>query len=410
MFALKNPIHHYAWGSHSALAELLGKAVPTAQPEAELWLGAHPKAPSSIETDGVWVSLLEALRASPQALLGPASFQRYGAELPFLLKLIAAERPLSLQAHPNAEQARTGFEREEAAQIPISAPQRNYKDAHHKPELLVALTRFEALCGFRPVAQSLRLLHELAIVELKPIVSRLERQPDARGLRRVFTELLTCQRETRCSLVGATLSTCEHYLRHSPASALHSFKQQCAWVLRLGELYPDDVGVVSALLLNFIALEPGQGIYVPAGRLHAYLGGLGIEVMANSDNVLRGGLTHKHMDVPEVLGILDFQPDDLGPLEPVELVGSGGGPVERAYRTPAEEFRLAVLELKPPACVPLRPWGPEILLCVEGSLQARAGSKAHTLTRGESLFIPGGLGSYELFGQGKAYRATVAPG
>ena len=233
---------------------------------------------------------------------------RFGDTLPFLLKVLAADEPLSLQAHPSAEQAMEGFAREEKLGIPVSAPTRNYRDASHKPEILVALGQFEALAGFRSAARSVELMRALAVTDLDPFVNLLSDQSDADGLRALFTTWITAPQPDLDVLVPAVIDGAIHYVR----SGKKKFAAEAKTVLELGERYPGDAGVLASLLLNRITLNPGEAIYLPAGNLHTYLHGVGVEVMANSDNVLRGGLTPKHVDVPELLRVLDFTPGERG--------------------------------------------------------------------------------------------------
>ena len=301
---LRGAVRTYAWGSRTAIAEFTGRRSPTAHPEAELWFGAHPGDPAWLETDTGEQSLLQTVREDPEGQLGAAVRSRFGDALPFLMKVLAADEPLSLQAHPSAEQAVEGFAREDRLGIPVSSPIRNYRDRSHKPELLVALETFEALAGFRPAPRTVELMRALAVSDLDPFVGLLAGQPDADGLRALFTTWITAPQPDLDVLVPAVIDGAIHYVR----SGKKEFAAEAKTVLELGERYPGDAGVLAALLLNRLSLRPGEGIYLPAGNLHTYLHGVGIEVMANSDNVLRGGLTPKHVDVPELLRVLDFTP------------------------------------------------------------------------------------------------------
>ena len=337
MDLLHGAVRTYAWGSRTAIAEFTGRPSPTAHPEAELWFGAHPGDPARLETDSGEQSLLDVIKADPEGQLGTATRERFGDALPFLAKVLAADEPLSLQAHPSAEQAVEGFAREDRLEIPVTASTRNYRDRSHKPELIVALGPFEALAGFRPAARSVELMRALAVSDLDSFIDLLSGQSDADGLRALFTTWITAPQPDLDVLVPAVLDGAVNYLR----SGETKFAAEAKTVLELGERYPGDAGVLASLLLNRITLEPGDGIYLPAGNLHAYLHGVGFEVMANSDNVLRGGLTPKHVDVPELLRVLDFTPTDESHIRP-EAVGDG---IELVYRTPAPEFAVSVLHL-----------------------------------------------------------------
>lgn len=378
MERLDNRVQPYAWGSLTAIPRLLGRE-PTGAPQAELWLGAHPGAPSRTtrgEPLDTWLS------AAPEARLGAATVARFGPTLPYLLKVLAAAQPLSLQAHPSLAQAKAGFAKEEAAGVPRGAAQRNYKDPNHKPELLCALTPFRALCGFRPVADTLRLFEGLGLD-----TARLRE----RGLRDWFGWLMTTRpaAEVERAVAGAR-------------RGVPGFEAECALATALAVAYPGDVGLVGALALNLLTLSPGEALYLDAGNLHAYLEGTGIELMANSDNVLRGGLTPKHVDVPELLSVLDFHDGPPAVLRP-------RGEPEAVYETPAPDFRLSRVTLRGRYAPARR--GPEILLVTEGRLTAQAGGAPLPLAQGESLFVAADEGPVTLDGEATVYRATpgVAP-
>ncbi|MGH3916502.1 MAG: mannose-6-phosphate isomerase, class I [Pseudonocardiaceae bacterium] len=388
MELLRNVVRPYAWGSRTAIAELLGGPVPAPHPQAELWLGAHPADPSVlVHADGGQTSLLEALHADPDRHLGARCAQHWGKRLPFLLKVLAAEEPLSLQAHPSAEQAAEGFAREEARGVPRGAPERNYPDSSHKPELICALTELHALVGFRDPVRTVELLAALDAPALEPYRALLAAAPDAAGLRTLFTTWITLPQPAVKALLPITVQACAALLRRgcSDGAGQGRFRAVVTEVLGLAEAHPGDVGVLAALLLNHVVLGPGEALYLPAGNLHTYLRGTGVEIMANSDNVLRGGLTAKHVDVPELLRVLDFTHGEL-PVQRGELVG----PQEIAYRTPAEEFRLTRLEWAPGERTPvlLNSRWPQILLCTRGSaeLRSRDGHRM-TLRRGCSVWL-----------------------
>ena len=312
MELLRGAIRTYAWGSRTAIAEFTGRPAPTAHPEAELWLGAHPADPAFIEGPDGERSLLDVVSSDPEGQLGATVRSRFGDALPFLVKVLAADEPLSLQAHPSTEQAVEGFAREDRVGMPLSSPVRNYRDRSHKPELIVALGSFEALAGFRPAARTVELMRALAVSDLDPFIDLLQGQSDADGLRALFTTWITAPQPDLDVLVPAVIDGAINYVRSGAAE----FAAEAKTVLELGERYPGDAGVLAAMLLNRMHLDPGEAIYLPAGNLHAYLRGVGVEVMANSDNVLRGGLTPKHVDVPELLRVLDFTPATEESLHP----------------------------------------------------------------------------------------------
>ncbi|MFF9017884.1 mannose-6-phosphate isomerase, class I [Streptomyces sp. NPDC014870] len=381
MDRLVNTVRPYAWGSTTAIPELLGTP-PTGEPQAEMWMGAHPGAPSRTERG----ALNEVIEADPVRELGAPAVDKFGPRLPFLLKLLAAGAPLSLQVHPDLAQAKAGFAAEEAAGVPIDAPHRNYKDANHKPELVCALTPFTGLCGFRDPVEAADALSALGVDSLKPYVDLLHAHPEEDALREVLTALLTADPAEMAHTVAEAAAAAERLGgAHAPYATL-------------AHHYPSDPGVIAAMLLNLVQLQPGEALYLGAGVPHAYLDGLGVEIMANSDNVLRCGLTPKHVDVPELLRIVRFEPTDPGVLRP-EASPSG----EEVYDTPTDEFRLSrLVRAEGAAPTDVTASTPQILLAVAG--RPKAGEV--TLAPGESVFVPAGE-STELSGTGTVFRATV---
>lgn len=389
MEVLRGSVRTYAWGSRTHLAELLGEEVPSPHPQAELWLGAHRDEPSRLGGPEGTRALTDVLAADPAGTLGPARRRRWSDRLPYLLKVLAAEEPLSLQAHPSAEQAAAGYAREEAAGVPRTAAERNYPDPLPKPELLCAITEFHALAGFRDPSRTVRLLRALDVCALDHHTELLAAQPDADGLRALFTTWITLPQRTVDELVPALLDGCVAHVRDRG-----EFATEARTLLDLGERYPGDAGVLAALLLNRITLAPGECLYQAAGSPHAYLAGCGVELMANSDNVLRCGLTPKHVDVPELLRVLDFIPS-----MPTLLPGEGRGPVTRF--TPSEYFSLARCAFGTAACpvrsedpggaagVDLGLEGPRILVTVAGAVRLRsARGQVHDVPRGSAVWIP----------------------
>ena len=378
---LRNAVRPYAWGSRTAIAELLGREVPSPHPEAELWMGAHPNQPSWVlDSDGTEESLLAVLEADPEGQLGAEVAKRWGNRLPFLLKVLAADESLSLQAHPSAAQAVEGYEREEQAGIPRDAAYRNYPDPMAKPELICALTEFHALAGFAAAERTITLLKELNVPELLNYVALLSESPNADGVRALFTTLITLPQQTLDHLFPRLLDACvAHVKEHG------QFELECRTVLELGEAYPGDPGVLASLLLNRIVLRPGEALYFPAGNPHAYLRGTGVEILANSDNVLRCGMTPKHVDVPELLRVLDFSGAEM----PIRQGESADGQVF-VYPTPAAEFELSRIEWQDTVnSIELTQRGPRILLCTKGSvLVAGEDGVKLRLAKGQSAWLP----------------------
>lgn len=393
---LKNTIQEYAWGSRTAILELLGQSVPADKPQAELWMGAHPKAPSQVFADGLWRSLPEVIQESPEETLGQEVAARFSNKLPFLFKVLAAAKPLSIQAHPNKEQAGQGFARENELGIPLDAPHRNYRDDNHKPEIICALTPFWALNGFRKIEETLSLLEEARIPGLAEIVSFLRSHPNRDGLKKFFNHLMTTDSGKQRKIVEQAVNYAEKRTHEEPV---------WTWMIKLNAEYPGDMGVLSPIFLNLVRLEPQQAMYLPAGELHGYLEGVGIELMANSDNVLRGGLTPKHIDVQELLAVLNFTDGDLNILSPENLT-----PGEAIYSTEAEEFVLSVIRIKKAA--PFSSPGDrsvEMMMCTEGEVSVTdlSAGDITRLTRGISIIVPAAVEQYSIEGDGILYKAAV---
>jgi len=393
---LKNIIQEYAWGSRTAILELLGQSVPADKPQAELWMGTHPKAPSQVFADGLWRSLPEVIQESPEETLGQEVAARFSNKLPFLFKVLAAAKPLSIQAHPNKEQAGQGFARENELGIPLDAPHRNYRDDNHKPEILCALTPFWALNGFRQIEETLSLLEEARIPGLAEIVSSLRSHPNRDGLKKFFKDLMTTDSGKQRKIVEQAVNSAEKRTHEESV---------WTWMIKLNAEYPGDMGVLSPIFLNLIRLEPQQAMYLPAGELHGYLEGVGIELMANSDNVLRGGLTPKHIDVQELLAVLNFTDGDLNILSPENLT-----PGEAIYSTEAEEFVLSVIRIKKAA--PFSSPGDrsvEMMMCTEGEVSVTdlSAGDITRLTRGISIIVPAAVRQYSIEGDGILYKAAV---
>ncbi|MEL0626286.1 mannose-6-phosphate isomerase, class I [Salinibacterium amurskyense] len=389
---ITNTPRDYAWGSAGEISTLLGTP-PTGKPEAELWLGAHPGSPSAIldPTQASGASdLHEWIQRDSEQVLG-AGVDR----LPFLLKVLAAGAPLSLQAHPTPEQAAAGFARENAAGVPLTASNRNYKDASAKPELILAVSdTFEALCGFRAMAQtraSIERLAELDAASSAPTPA-------------LFAEWLTFARadsDLRAMfewLISAAQPVPELVERVTALAEADSASEEFALVRTLAGHYAGDPGVLISLMLNHVTLTKGEALFLPAGNIHAYLRGLGIELMASSDNVMRGGLTPKHVDVPELLSVLDFSASPVPYLSAEPLNES-----TRAFRPPVRDFQL--LEAHEAANVELR--SAAIVLCAVGEFTVQNGERSATLSRGESIFVTSDEGALSIRGAGQLFVAAT---
>lgn len=386
LYPLRNPIREYAWGSKTAISELLGRPASDV-PQAELWLGAHPSAPSELDDGGVWQPLDRWAAEHREELLGPQVAGRW-PHLPFLLKILAADKPLSIQAHPDAQQAESGFAAEEAAGVPRDARERNYPDNRHKPELIFALTPFSVLRGFREPGDVRRRFEAVGLASAS-CLAPLDEGAES-SLRAFLLKWLDASADEAGQWVQTALATLEG---RGPRD------ESEAWLPRLAEEYGFDRGVLGPLFLHVFTLDPGEALYTGAGVLHAYLGGLGIEVMASSDNVLRGGLTVKHVDPEELGKVVRCVPQTAERTEGVTHPG------ELRFDTPADEFRLSVL--RPGGGVVDAAGGVQILLCTEGEGAIHVGDETTPIRRGESLLVPHRTGPFRLSGQATVFRATV---
>jgi mannose-6-phosphate isomerase len=379
LFKITNSARDYAWGSSTLIPDYFGVAA-TGRPMAEIWYGTHEGSPARLVEQN-------------QTLLTELN----GKHLPFLLKILAAETPLSIQAHPNAEQAAEGFARENAAGVGIQAFDRNYKDDRHKPEMIVALTEFEALCGFKTSKQIHNLLESMldpteVSAGLRGLVSHwLALFAEEDGLQKLFVDITN----RRGNLDGVTAELTQQA----------NLSAQFELAARLNILYPGDPGVILALLMNHVWLEPGEALYLPAGNIHAYLSGLGIEIMASSDNVLRGGLTPKHVDVAELERVLTFEG---GPVNLVETRELSRGLVE--YQTPVDDFILYRAELSGEIILAdLNVPGASIILCTAGEIAVSNSIEERVvLQRGEAAFLGADAKKFSLVGSGTAFMATSA--
>jgi len=389
---LKNPVRHYAWGSRTAIPGLMGLELPAPEPWAELWIGAHPAAPSRVGPEAGSEALDAFIARDPVAVLGAETARRFHGRLPFLLKLLAAEQPLSLQAHPDAEQARQGFARDNARGLAPDAPERCYRDDRPKPELVMALTPFRALNRFR---SPLELAGRLAAIEAPALEAPLETlraRPDRAGLAGLFAALWGLGEAERGGVLDAAVRWAQ---RQAPGDAA----ARC--LLELAGLHPQDPAVLAPLLLQLVELQPGEAMFLPAGELHAYLEGTAVEIMGSSDNVLRGGLTSKHVDVDELGRTLTFA---SGPVE--KLLPRPAGEGVWCWQTPAEEFELSRIEVRPGRVFRSGAGREvEILLCLEGSAVLR-GPGEHSIARGESLLVAADVPAYAIDGHATLFRAS----
>ncbi|MBA3111653.1 mannose-6-phosphate isomerase [Salmonella enterica] len=386
MQKLINSVQNYAWGSKTALTELYGIANPQQQPMAELWMGAHPKSSSRITTaNGETVSLRDAIENNKTALLGEAVANRFG-ELPFLFKVLCAAQPLSIQVHPNKRNSEIGFAKENAAGIPMDAAERNYKDPNHKPELVFALTPFLAMNAFREFSDIVSLLQPVAGAH--SAIAHFLQAPNAERLSQLFASLLNMQGEEKSRALAVL------------KAALNSQQGEPWQTIRvISEYYPDDSGLFSPLLLNVVKLNPGEAMFLFAETPHAYLQGVALEVMANSDNVLRAGLTPKYIDIPELVANVKFEPKPASELLTVP-VKSGA---ELDFPIPVDDFAFSLHDLALQE-TSISQHSAAILFCVEGEAVLRKDEQRLVLKPGESAFIGADESPVNASGTGRLAR------
>ncbi len=387
---LENPIQPYSWGSHTGIARFLGRPYPTVEPQAEMWMGAHPKAPSKVETADGKVRLDDLIRKTPRQILGARVAERFDQSLPFLFKILAAGQALSIQAHPDPSQAAAGCQREDALGISRNDDKRNYRDAHHKPEVLVAVTPFWILRGFRPASEILEHFEPLGLSEWLPETLAALQADDLRGF---LASYLALDKSCLAEILPRALER----IGDNPES--HSVG---SWVLELHRQFPGDRGVLAPLFLHLLELQPGEAIFTGPGILHAYLDGVGIELMANSDNVVRGGLTGKHVDRDELLAILRC---DTEPPHQLSSTKSGG---ERVFDRVADEFALSVVDVNQHQPFEREGEIVELWLCATGSgLMQEVGGPAQPFVQGEAFLVPASVSKLRIDGTATLFRATV---
>lgn len=391
---LINPLKNYAWGSPDFIPRLLGKDPDPALPVAEMWMGAHPTGSSSLRTMEGGISLRDYIDTDPGRILGRGAVLAEG-RLPFLLKVLAVERPLSIQAHPSEAQAKLGWQRENSLSLEPDSPLRNYRDPSAKPELLCALTEFIALCGFRAYREVAENLSAAGLGACLKSYAPFAKHQNRNWFQRLILELLSL-RENR---LEDALTALKSSLRED--SGLDPDIRDCCMLLL--EYYPKDAGVFAPLYLNLFTLQPGEALFLAAGVPHAYLRGAGIEIMGNSDNVLRGGLTPKHVDVEELARVLDFEPYSGG-----VVTLQADGPFSGSYPSPVQEFELRRIDLG-------GGWGqgydvgraPLIVFCADGSAILESRTSRLELVKGEAAFVSADVESLHFAGDGTLWLATL---
>ncbi|HDY7986294.1 TPA: mannose-6-phosphate isomerase, class I [Vibrio vulnificus] len=396
-FKLDNPVKNYEWGSKTAIQSLFGIDNPNGEPQAEIWMGAHPNGCSTVSIDGESVLLSKLIQSNQEGILSKAVAEQFG-ELPYLFKVLAAGQALSIQVHPSKEEAEVGFAREEAQGIDRSAAQRNYRDPNHKPELVYALTPYQAMNGFRAFDDILaRFTHMVGAVHMPTVQALLEVFKDNKtsyGLEAFFTGLLSLQGDDKLQSLAALLEYVKLHQKQDLEDDL------CSLVLELAQSYPSDIGLFAPFMLNVLTLKPGQAMYLDARTPHAYLKGAGLEIMANSDNVLRAGLTPKHIDVDELAKCTLFEEK---PVESLLCQPETDGDYHH-YPVSVPDFNFDCFMQADDTVVQL--CSAEILFAIDcdATLSHKSGEKI-TITKGESVFIPAYAQEYTLSSKGRVARA-----
>jgi len=368
MFPLTGKVQHYVWGGSVFIPSLLGISNEEGRPCAEYWLGVHPGGPSTVRLSAHARTLLpDLVRSQPSRYLGPAVAGHFG-ELPYLLKVLDVKDMLSIQVHPSREEAILGFDRENAMGIPQDAPHRNYKDSNHKPEMMLALGDFWLLHGFRPQQDLMRVLE--SVEPLSPLIPVFEN----RGYKGLYQYVMELPQEG----VNTMLQPLAEQILPAYAGAVLQKNDPHFWAARAMMTYPDsfDRGIFSIYFFNLVHMKEGEAIFQGAGLPHAYLEGQNVELMSNSDNVLRGGLTPKYVDVPELMKHTRFEA-----VTPERL--DGGSLDEQVFRCPVRDFGMTVARVGPQGYA-FTAAGPEILLFLAG--EGEAGGLR--VKRGDAFFIP----------------------
>ncbi|HJF13760.1 MAG TPA: mannose-6-phosphate isomerase, class I [Enteractinococcus helveticum] len=369
LYPLTAPIKDYAWGSTTLLPELTG-APASNTPQAEMWFGTHPTTPTLL-ADGTALAEL--------------------VDLPYLVKLLAAAQPLSIQAHPTIEHAKAGFAAENAAGIELSDPRRTYRDANHKPEMLVALSDFTAMTGFRDPDSAAGTFEQIAQMvdntELTGVLTAMAEGLRAGELIAVFGQLVDpdgpfWQPDGFTAEIFAAVQrsgTDDKYLVNAHEAAV---------------IHPNDPGALVTLLMNLITLAPGEALFIPSGTIHAYVAGLGLEVMATSDNVIRGGLTVKHVDVAELGKVVDFTPGAPPIITP--SVRTIDNVLVTRFTPPVEDFALTRYDLPAGSSLTVTATNPRIAVGTSGTGTLTSGPDQAVVSPGSGIYIPGDVHSLDL--------------
>lgn len=385
IYKMENPIKDYPWGSHTAINEFYNISNINDQPQAEMWMGCHPNGSSQlIDAENNKINIDDFINQAPETVLGDA-FNKFG-EIPFLFKVLAADKPLSIQVHPSKIRAEEGYAAENLAGIPVSSPNRNFKDPNHKPELVFAVTPFNALNGFRPFNDIVELFNGLVLAPLQNEIAGFKKLPSGDTLRVLFEALLILEGEAKKAAIAELLT----YAANQTSLVFETIKQ-------LAAVYPDDMGIFSPLLLNVVKLNPGEAMFLYAETPHAYLQGLALEVMANSDNVLRAGLTPKYIDIDALISNIRFdvtEPENI--LMQPEVSGN-----QAKYPIPVQDFSFSILTNESSLNENIHMTSASVLFCEHGQFEVACAQNAVTVEKGESVFVPASASTISVTGSGR---------
>jgi mannose-6-phosphate isomerase len=387
-YLMDNVIQNYAWGSVDSIATLFNVPNPNNEPQAEIWMGAHFGGCSKVITKDGSKLLSELIAENKKDCLAQDTAERYG-ELPFLFKVLAAANALSIQVHPNKQEAEIGFARENDRGIPFGAAERNYKDPNHKPELVYALTTYDALNGFRAYSDIIANFTSAKISTIESLFDAFKANQSENGLQAFFIAILSLEGRDKITALDELLE----YAQNNSQDRLP------ALILELSKHYPNDIGLFVPMMLHYITLQPGDAMYLDARTPHAYLKGTGLEVMASSDNVLRAGLTPKHIDIIELAKCTSFaeKPESTLLIE----AHSNKGALE--YQIPVDDFKFSVYLIAEQTQVCVN--SAEIIFAIDESTTLTHDSgESITIVKGQSVFIPAATHRYTLSSKGRVAR------
>ncbi|MEZ9464556.1 mannose-6-phosphate isomerase, class I [Vibrio splendidus] len=392
IYKLTNIVQNYAWGSNRFLSERFNVENPNMLPQAELWMGAHPNGCSIVDTKPP-MALDQLIKINPTKILGETQAEK-SADLSFMMKILAIESPLSIQVHPNKKQAEIGYSKEHESKIAIDSASRNYRDANHKPELVFALTDYHAMNGFRQLDEIIGLFSFLDSEIISYYRNIFDANKSENGLADFFEAIMRLDGDDKKIAIQNLMSKCDEAILSANDELVKTFKL----VKNLSQHYPYDIGLFSPLFLNIINLRPGDAMFLYAETPHAYLRGIGVEVMANSDNVLRAGLTNKHIDINELIQNTKFKSTDKNSI----LMPPKVNRQRRIYPVPVDDFKFDLFDVMVHDSVEVAVRSAEILLCTDGVLYI---NDSISLKKGQSVFVAADTNKYILTGQGQLARA-----